>query len=60
MECDTGAVVSVMGFNEFKEYLSHLKLEIKNIENLNPPLCTVSGKKLKEVGMVEVRVNFCG
>lgn len=57
MECDTGAVVTVMSVVEFEEKFSHLLL---NSPNCNIPLQSVSGEKLSEVGTVKVSVEFLG
>lgn len=58
MECDAGAVVTVMSLNEYKEKFSHLNLN-ENLQDPNP-LRSVSGQKLTEVGRVKVRVDFLG
>lgn len=57
MECDCGAVVSVMSLIEYEEKFSHIPL--KPIAN-ELPLRSVTGEKLIEVGSVEVHVKFMG
>lgn len=56
MECDSGAVVSVMSVLEYKEKFKTLPLRSPN----KIPLKSVSGEKLIEVGTVEVQVEFLG
>lgn len=53
MECDSGAVVTVMSLEEFREKFSFLTLTTKES---NDHLRSFSGQKLNEVGWVKVRV----
>lgn len=59
MECDTGAIVTVMSIEEYREKFKHLPLLEINKES-KVPLCTISGENLREVGRIEVQVDFGG
>lgn len=59
MECDTGAVVSIISLQEFNKKFSHVPL-IKDNFNCSKSLCTVSGENLTEYGKANVWVEFCG
>lgn len=56
MECDCGAVVTVMSLIDFNNQFSHSLSK----PNSNDPLRFVSGEKLIEVGSVNVTVEFLG
>lgn len=59
MECDSGAVVTVLSVVEYNEKFSHLPLLPIEIDS-KVPLCTISGEKLRELGRIEVQVKFAG
>lgn len=59
MECDTGAVVTVMSLQEYKSKFCHVPLN-KNNTDPTKDLLTISGEKLTECGKAMVTVNFCG
>lgn len=59
MECDTGAVVTVMCLQEFNSKFSDVPITRMSIDPSNN-LCTISGENLTEYGKAVVSVNFCG
>lgn len=59
MECDTGAVVTVVSLQEYESKFCHVPLSTDHIDP-NKDLLTVSGEKLIECGKAMVTVNFGG
>ena len=55
MECDCGAIVSVISLMEYNEKFSHIQIKPKSNDI---PLRSVTGEKLNEVGTIEVLVTF--
>lgn len=55
MECDTGAVISVMSSKEFMKKINHVPITMDSLK-ANNGLCTISGEKLTEYGKAMVTV----